>query len=182
MADNLKKNFLTVMAGELSESCFEKTSNDETFIDDLGINQKCGFTTSSTNTFKILNPAKKDLYLLSVDGCWFDSSDKSRCDGIVFDDKELCFFELKLNSTSTKNKRRKENFKKAISQLETTINYTKKSFLDKKVMIKHKMEAFICMRMNSYPSNKAYLTNKRVEFLIKNKLPLFHENKKTFYK
>ncbi|MDD4730149.1 MAG: hypothetical protein PHN55_15535 [Dysgonamonadaceae bacterium] len=180
MAKQFKATLIEVIGEALSESCFENTSENLKYIDDLGDNQKCTFTNNEKDTFRINNPTEKELYLLSVDGCWFRSSDKSRCDGIIFDDLVLCFFELKLNATSTRNKRKKDNFKKAISQLEETINHTRTAFHTNNVELEHNLEAYVCMRPNSYPNNKASVNQKRVEFLERNRIPLFPENEKSF--
>jgi hypothetical protein len=180
MARIFKAKLQEVIEKAISDNCFEYTSEKVSHIEDLGENQKCSFTNNAIDTFKITNQTNAEICLLSVDGCWFKSDDDSRCDGIVFNNREICFFELKLNAVSNRNKTKKENFKKAVSQLESTINFIKESFVAKNLKIEHTMQAFVCMRPKSYPNNTATISQKRVEFLEKNSIPLFPENEKIF--
>lgn len=161
----------------LTNECLSISQKDIDFIQDNEENQRCYFTGDTIEGFKIVNPNKKEINLFSVDGCFFSSDESKRCDGIIFDDKELCFFELKLNIVSKKGNKKRERFNSAIEQLETTIAF----LINNKVgFCNLTPQAYICMFDNYYPSDNASIKRKKIAFLEKNNIPLFDKNIKQF--
>ncbi len=126
------------------DSCISQSKLEIDFIQDDADTQKAYFTQGVEDGFKIINTNQKNISLLLLDGCFFTDNDGKRCDGIVFDNKELCLFELKLNVTSRRGTKKRERFNDAIEQLGITITFFNnvnqnilKSF--------SKSSAFICM-------------------------------------
>ena len=107
--------------------------------------KKC-YILDENGQFKVINSNKKEINFLAVDECLFNSSDTSRSDCIIFDDKIFCFIELK----NCKNKNIKSNRSKAKQQLMTTIEFFKD-----RVDITQKLEAYICITCSS---NKEKIT------------------------
>ena len=126
------------------DSCISQSKLEIDFIQDDADTQKAYFTQGVEDGFKIINTNQKNICLLLLDGCFFTDNDGKRCDGIVFDNNELCLFELKLNVTSRRGTKKRERFNDAIEQLGITITFFNnvnqnilKSF--------SKSSAFICM-------------------------------------
>lgn len=161
------------------DSCISQSNLNIDFIQDDAATQKAYFTQGVENGFKIINTNQKNISLFSLDGCFFTDSDGKRCDGIVFDDNEMCLFELKLNVTSQRGAKKRERYNDAIEQLGTTITF----FNDVNQNILKslsKCSAYICMPTQSYPRNTATKTQKKVLFLQKYRVELFDENEKEF--
>ena len=76
--------------------------------------------------FRIVNSAGSSIYLFAIDGCFFASDDPKRCDCLVCDEQCLCFVELKLDVTSSRQATSK--LKDARNQLGTTIIFFKVSY------------------------------------------------------
>ena len=171
------KEIIKILPDRLTKECFSISKKEINFIQDDEETQKCYFTKEITEGFKIINTNNKEINLFSLDGCFFASDDIKRCDGIVFNDKELCFFELKLNVVSKKGRNKRKNFNDAIEQLESTIDFFNKNNMN---FFHLNEEAFICMKKNTYPTNTASKNRKKIIFLEKNKIPLFDKNIKIF--
>lgn len=162
--------------------CITKTTQAEFLIQDDETTQRPYITfQQNSNGFRIINSSNTELFLLAVDGCLFKSDQGERCDGVILGINDVCLFELKFNTTSTRGNRKRENFKKAISQLESTIDFFKTSFHSKsKNIFDYNIEAYICMPDTSYPRDRASRNQKKVSFLEKNGVPLYDENIKEF--
>lgn len=161
--------------------CLSISDLDMDFIQDNEETQRCYFTEGLPDGFKIINQKRKEINLLSVDACFFSGNDGKRCDGIVFDNKEICFFELKLNVESTKGSKKRKHFDYAIEQLESTITFFQSNpIIEEMESCNLSPEAYICMNDNSYPTDNASKKIKKVAFLVRNKIPLFDRNYKEF--
>lgn len=165
----------------LKDECVSISILDEDFIKDDKKGQSCYFTRGIPDGFQIINNNEKEINLLALDDCFFTQNDEKRCDGIVFDDVDLCFFELNFEMESSRGKRKKKKFFEAIEQLESTFqffgintNQTSNDFCGLNI------KAYICMKANSYPSNPATIKQKRVDFLERNRIPLIDKNRKEF--
>jgi len=161
------------------DSCISQSNLNIDFIQDDTDTQKAYFTQGVEEGFRIINTNQKNISLLSLDGCFFTNDDMKRCDGIVFDDNELCLFELKLNVTSRRSAKKRERYKDAIEQLGTTItffNNVNQNILNSV----SKSSAYICMPTQSYPRNTAANTQKKVLFLQEYGIELFDKNEKEF--
>jgi len=110
--------------------------------------------------FLIKNVTRKKINVLAIDSCLLNSSDPSKCDFAVFDNKTFCFVEIK--EASTKKGRRKHKVK-AVSQLYSSIKY----FITRLNFKNYQIEAILCL---AYPprrpvvstamqSNKALFAN-----------------------
>ncbi len=177
---NFIKKIIDTFPERKTDKCFSVSELVIDYIQDDDATQRCYFTEGNREGFKINNKNKIEINLFSIDGCFFADDDTKRCDGIVFDEKEICFFELKLNVISNKGSKKRERFNDAINQLENTITYLKNGNENKVAFCELMPEAFICMNNKSYPSNKASINQKKVKFLDRNKIPLYDKNEKTF--
>ncbi len=124
--------------------------------------------------FTVTNDTGKPIYLLAVDGCLMTSSEPSRCDCVVFNDKTLCFIEIKTTSFS----QRKEQRKKAENQLEASLNYFReKIHFDEK----HDIEAYVCLLDSKKftPCIRSGSVSRVLEFEEMG-VSLFYDNKKLF--
>jgi hypothetical protein len=102
---------------------------------------------------------------------------ESHCDAILYNEKDFCFIELKLNASSLKDRAIMTNRKKAISQLENTLD--KFDAILSKNYNGLNLEAYVST-IPTYPrNNTAFQALARV-FLEKNGVPLFEENSKIF--
>jgi hypothetical protein len=102
---------------------------------------------------------------------------ESHCDAILFNEKDFCFVELKLNASSLKDRAIMTNRKKAISQLENTLD--KFDTVLSKNYNGLNLEAYVST-IPIYPrNNTAFQALARV-FLEKNGVPLLEENSKIF--
>lgn len=164
----------------LKNDCFSVSKLAVDYIQDNKNTQICYFTSGVLKGFKIENKHTKTINLFSIDGCFFADDDAKRCDGIVFDDIEICFLELKLNVTTKKGKNKRKRFNDAIIQLENTISFFKNNINDEDTFCKLLPEAYISMNKNSYPSDSASRKRKKVEFLERNSIPLIDKNIKVF--
>lgn len=87
--------------------------------------------------FEVINLKQSKLYFIAVDSCLLSSSDPSRSDCMIFDDKVVCFIELK----KCKRKNVKDNQKGATDQLESFVQYFRENELDRN----KKLEAYVCV-------------------------------------
>ncbi len=123
--------------------CIETVSGSVTFFldEEDGSSKNTGTSFASTIPagadpnlyFQVNNPATTEYAVWKYDGCFFPLRGPARCDIILFSDVKIAFVELKLNATSLKNRAIKENRKKAISQLETSIQRLKGEFASSSV-------------------------------------------------
>ncbi len=162
-----------------TEECLSTSTKIIDYIQDDKKTEKSFFSKQEVNGFTIINKKQKTINLFSFDGCFFSSKDKKRCDGIVFDSVDLCFFELRLNVNSRRNTVRKKKYIEAIAKLEDSINYINENITISTIGLKP--QAYIVMQENKYPSNSATMFEKEVAFLEKNKVQLFSKNAKVFH-
>ena len=116
------------------KECLEYRKDKKFEIIDDKENEKC-YIVAENGQFKVINQKEKTVGFVAIDDCLFDSSDSSRADCFIFDDKIVSFIELK----NCKNKNIKKNRKKAKSQLVKTIEFFSEIIKDKK------LEAYICI-------------------------------------
>ncbi len=132
--------------------------------------------------FLVINPEQKEIYLLSIDNCFFTSHDEyteQRCDCVVFDNRCFCFLELKLNAYEPKQA--VKHSRKARKQLGAMIVFFQKAFDEaSKSLSDFELEAFIAMRQNIYPKKRSSRDIIFVKFLEKYRVPLYEKNVKEF--
>jgi hypothetical protein len=105
------------------------------------------------------------------------SSGKSQCDFILFNENDFCFIELKLNAVSLEERAVKKNWKKAVKQLNNTID-----LFDEKLNANYEdlnLEAYIATP-EIYPRSNATWTEIRINFLESKGIELYEQNKKVF--
>jgi hypothetical protein len=128
------------------------------------------------NLFKVIN--KKQTIFVPIDGKKGLIRDgNSKCDFMIFDENVVCFVEVKLNATSTRDGSINKNRKKALEQIINTI-YT----LDKKLNKDYKglqLEGYVCTP-KIYPRQNAAWENLAVEFLEEYSIPVYESNIKVF--
>jgi hypothetical protein len=92
--------------------------------------------------FKVLNPQKKTLYFLAIDGGLIPSHnyEGTRADFALFSQDKFCLVELKTDSTSSS--RVKKNIKKAYTQIKATLDYLKQEGIDTSA---YTLEAYIVL-------------------------------------
>jgi len=116
---------------------------------------------------------------LALDACFFQSDDPKRCDCILFDDRYLCFVELKLNVNVRRQAADKLN--DARRQLGSSIQFFKIKILPHlSSAVAYKLEAYAVMQDNIYPSNRASRNTVFVRFLEEHGVALFEKNTKSF--
>ena len=71
------------------------------------------------------NENQKDIHLVKSDKCLIEN-DKSKCDCLLFDDKQFFIVEIKTCKSGKRAERRRE----AVLQLESTINILKENGID----------------------------------------------------
>ena len=131
MINKLKSKFPHIE----EENCLEIVNNKYFEILDHEIDKRC-YIVSENGQFKVSNSCQKELNFVAIDNCLFDSSDVQRSDCMVFDNKIICFIELK----NCKNKNISKNRKKAKSQLISTIEFFRDNF-----DLEFELEAYICV-------------------------------------
>ena len=84
-------NSLKEIFSHIDEKKCHQILTKETFeIFDHEEDKKC-YILEENGQFKVINSNKKEINFLAVDECLFHSSDSSRSDCIVFDNKIFCF-------------------------------------------------------------------------------------------
>lgn len=125
-----------------------------------------------TKVFKILNT--ESIGFIPIDGkTGLLGFGDSHCDFIFFDNEYFCFIEFKLNATS--QRKIEKNRKKAIKQLENTIN-----LFDQKLARNYQqfnLEAYICTP-DTYPRDNTSWKKLAQDFLENNEIPLFEAKEK----
>jgi hypothetical protein len=150
-----------VIVGEAETTFTIKTNEVETIIN-----------RDDTKIFHVSNAQK--IIFVPVDGKkGLLSFIDSYCDAVIFDEKDFCFLEFKLNASSLKKV--VQNRVKAISQLSNTIDLFDEK-LDRNYEGLH-LEAYIATPL-SYPRNDASWKKLAVEFLEKYGIPIFETNEK----
>lgn len=153
MINDLKKTFSKIEKNR----CLETIFDDKFEIYDCEKEKRC-YLCEKDGHFQVLNPNKKKIGFIAVDKClFFDDDEFKKCDCIVFDEKSICFVEIK----ECKPKRRKNHKKNAEKQLKATIK-----ILKEKIKIDKKIEAYLCVGCSSTrPSRTASSKNAQAEFL-----------------
>jgi hypothetical protein len=96
----------------------------------------------STYQLTVKNDLQKQIHFVKTDKCLIEK-EISKCDCLLFDDKQFFFVEIKNSSTGS----RKSNRVKAVSQLKSTIDL----LIEKNIELKeYKTTALICFKSN-YP-------------------------------
>ena len=151
----------------LNEEYFEIIDDDE---------DKKAYIVRENGQFKVLNPAKKEIVFLAIDECLFDSSDSSRADCAVFDEKVIAFIELK----HCKPKKISTHRRKAKTQLATIID-----FFQRNIVLDRELEAYICVTCFDDEGVRIELPRAsnleaQLEFEEEYNTPLFYKCKKEF--
>jgi len=162
-----------------TKDCLSISKKSVDYIQDGEDNERCYFTDRIDNGFKIINSKNKSVNLFATDDCFFSGKVKNlkKCDGIIFDDKELCFFELKLKMTTKNEQTKQERYTDAIEQLESTISFFQNNKINYNSLIP---QAYICMFNEYYPTNRTSTKYKREKFFERNNVSLHNKNTKEF--
>lgn len=129
--------------------------------------------------FSVENPSSRPYSLIRIDNAIIKTPTTRRCDCAVANDTHLCFIEFKANAVSLNNSVIERNYKKAIEQIETTMNLFRAYFnaQGKDFVRLRTIKAFICFR-HGYPRNTSSQMNYRVAFAAANGgIPLSFERK-----
>lgn len=110
--------------GELSDKLLEYSVKKNIFIYD---SKEKGFSIfiedtkgiGIDKTFHIINPRKETVVLMRIDGVLF--AKETKCDCAFITDNEINFIEFKVNAENKTEKAIIENYKKASSQLISTL-------------------------------------------------------------
>jgi len=167
--------------------CITENANDYFLVEDSKVTKTCVFVSSvhlseaeiEQGYFSVYNPTLQDIHLWAIDGCFMLDHEPTRCDCILFTDKEFCFIEFKLDATSSLPRTILNNRKKASSQLQTTIEFVKNAVAGQIVFERIQYGAYLCSPPH-YPSKDTSLSDKRIEFLENYGVMLFEEREKHF--
>lgn len=130
--------------------------------------------------FSVENQSSCPYALIQVDNAIIQSSTTQKCDCIVANHRCLCFIEFKANAISGKITAIEKNYKKAIAQIEATMNLFIAHFTAQGIDFRtlRSVEAFICFR-HGYPKYTSSQMNYRVAFASANGgIPLSFSRKK----
>lgn len=181
-SDNKMQRHLTTLLKDRNfVPCLSSNNSEVFFIDDSKAHKKCIIFDSVVNEgefVKIINPNKKIIFLLALDGCFFgEGKSPKRCDCIFFDDATFCFAELKLEALSNYEDTITKNREEAVRQLRTTIEFfnsrLKNDYLD---FLK---EAYVCTPPH-YPQKNTALSETAIIFSDEFGVTFFEANEKTF--
>ena len=161
----------------VEKECWIETSDKEIEIYDHEKEKRCYLDKRFKTEFTVINPSEKKINFIAVDSCLLSSSDPSRSDCMVFDEKTVCFIELK----KCKKKNVKDNQKGAIDQLEAFVKF----FIENSLNIDKKLEAYVCVRCRRTDEvisrmPKIGSDTRRALFLEKYKTKLFYKCEKEF--
>ncbi len=132
--------------------------------------------------FEISNEGENKIAIWAVDGCFLSSTQRERCDCVIFDETDFCFVEFKLNATSANPKTIKENRVKAVEQLKSMFELIKNKFNLKHFdFLGYSLEAYVCTP-TFYPNKNTAISDFAVEFLEDYGVKLFEKNEKKFNK
>ena len=176
----MEQHLKTVLKDRNIKPCLSLKDSSIFYIDDSTEQKKCIILDEVENAsefLKIINPNKKTLFLLAVDGCFFgDGKPPKRCDCIFFDDIIFCFAELKFKSFTEHLDNIENNRKDAITQLLLTID-----FFDKRLnnnYLNFNKEAYVCTPVH-YPNKNTALDAFAIQFSDLG-ITLIESNEKTF--
>ncbi len=160
------------------DKCLKSIDQPHFFIQD-GDDQEPAYITEEDGEFQIINNTNCPINFLPIDSCVYGSSDISRCDCSVYNEKTFCFIELKCIKPKNFNKKRKE----AEDQLEITI----KEFKNEEIVHGKTLEAYVSLNcqikindnfepITQQPTNKT----KAAHFLLTFSTKLYYNTKKEF--
>lgn len=131
--------------------------------------------------FEVLNPQGKPFSLMQIDHGIINTTATSKCDCAIVDDLWMDLIEFKANAQSDKPKTIHKNYKKAMKQLQKTLNIIESSLAASGHTIRDKrtIEAFVSFR-KGYPRTTSSEMTYRTTFAIRtNGIPLSFDSKKT---
>jgi len=137
-------NKLRTICAQIEHHCLETISDRDFYIYDSDEEQRCfidkeGNHSTGAQLFKVINHNNQNIRFLAIDKCLFFDSDKfKRCDCLIYDEKYLCFIELKkVDTTRNRNSAKKT----ARAQLYSTITIFKEKFDFENRIV----EAYLCV-------------------------------------
>jgi hypothetical protein len=161
----------------IQNSCLEMLTDSEFSIYDSEMG-RCFIQKEEDEIvhFTVKNPKQKEIGFLAIDKCIFMDNDKiKRCDCAVFDNKTLCFIEIK----ETTHQRKSEYSRKAKEQLLATIV----EFSSKIDFSGKRLEAYVVVGLDFkriYPASKSQDLLSTLQF-ERLGVTLFHDgNEKKF--
>ncbi len=157
-------------------SCIESSSDSFYITDSLDKSQIK--TQEEENSFKVINPSQKTIYLIPIDGKQgLLGLGVTYCDAVIIDEQYFCFLEFKFKASSIAERAVRKNRKKTIGQLENTINY-----FDELLARDYDglaLEAYVST-LPIYPRANTAWQDLAVAFLEKNKICLYEKSEKEF--
>jgi len=144
--------------------------------------------TTAPLSFEIKNPNSTQIHLLAIDMGFISflaGYRGKRPEGILLNQKDFCFVELKLNVTSSSTSIQKDRIDDAIAKFDNFIPDIKHRFLtllakDFMDLGFEKYEAYIVLPTNRTPRFSSSVANKQVNFLARHNVALFVTNIKVF--
>jgi hypothetical protein len=125
----------------------------------------------NNKVFTIYNSC--EICFIPIDGKGLLKS--ANCDFVFFNEQNFCFVEMKLNATSTDKRTIEDNRKKAVKQLQNTIDYFDKTLLKNYSGLL--LEAYIATP-NTYPQEDTAFQSIKVQFLENTHIELFESREK----
>jgi len=146
---------------------------------------RCSLTSSLS--FAVNNPNNTNIHLLAIDqglDAFLAGYKGKRPEGILLNQKDFCFVELKLNVTSASESTQTSRIEEAIEKFDNFIPDIKNRFLTlAKDFISSgftKYEAYIALPPTKYPRYSSSTAKRRTDFLKRHGVALFETNIKMF--
>jgi hypothetical protein len=139
-------------------------------------------------SFSIHNPQQTKIHLLAIDqglDAFLVGYLGKRPEGLLFNQSDFCFVELKLNVTSNSRFTQTERIEEAIAKFDNFIPDIKRRFLstlakDFLSLGFQRYEAYIVLPASKYPRFSASTVARRLDFLTRHQVALFETHTKTF--
>lgn len=190
MPSYLKDLYLPLVFNQYTSTVgayIQESAADEHIVDSVN-NKISGFVTSSFGQmedsmgkyFEVKNPTATPFALLQIDNGIIQSPKTKKCDCAIANGKEICFIEFKANAYSSSLSAIKRNYRKAIAQIERTIDIFDSYYVTcgRTIRTLRAVEAYICFR-KGYPRSTSSQMNYQVSFAKRNKgIPLSFSSKK----
>jgi hypothetical protein len=111
----------------LRDRCLESDNRNHFFINDPGGDSPVQIVRTivseeeEESLVKVINENEKQIYHISIDKCLVKKGEQKSCDSALLDDVKIVFLELKLNTTSTRQKSADDTREGGLFQIAKTI-------------------------------------------------------------
>lgn len=164
--------------------CIETSEETNLYIVDNDENHRSEFIAQEDpdeKHFHAINKENKKIFLLSIDHALIDSHKGGIADCALFDTDLFCFIEFKSNAEGNNLKAIKRNYKKAISQLESTLDLFKTEIKKADADLLATVEVICHIVVSAkFPRASSTEQNYSIQFAEKNHLELCFDSYQEF--